>query len=296
MEYGIIGTGAIGLPIAKRIVNGGVKLKFYARRSEVIDELKADGAEFYGSTGELGAACDVVFLFVNTYDQCVECTETLLSTMKRGGIILIGATISPKQMAVLDKMCADKGITALASPVTGGVKGAREGTLTVILSGDSAAIEKVTPCIKTFGSHLYDLGEDVKLAHTMKSLVQLLVGINTVATAEVLVLGTKSGLDPNQIYETICNSAGVSRIFENRACTMIARDFRRRGTVNILQKDLKISKELALDANIPLLLGDPASRLFSIGTQMLDGEQDFSAIVKLYETWGNIKLSDEEEK
>ncbi len=291
MNVGIIGTGAIGLPIAERIIDGGFELNFYARRQEIIDGLCAKGAKFCENAEALGAKCDTVLLFVNTYDQCVECTEELLKSMN-GGIIAVGATISPKQMAQLQKLCAEKNVAAIACPVTGGVKGAREGTLTIILSGDEKAVEALTPCFNTFGKNLYMLGEDIGRAHIMKSLVQLLVGINTVATAEVLMLGKKSGLDPEKIYETVCNSAGTSRIFENRACTMIEGDFRRRGTVSILQKDLKISKELALDNNVPLLLGDAVSRLFGIGAQMLDCTEDFSAIAKLYEQWCNTTIGD----
>lgn len=294
MNIGIIGTGAIGLPIAERIIAGGFELNFYARRQNVIDGLCAKGALFFENAEKLGEKCDAVLLFVNTFDQCVECTEELLKSMKEG-IIAVGATISPKQMAQIQMMCAEKGVTAIACPVTGGVKGAREGTLTIILSGDKKAIGAFEPCMRTFGKNLYVLGEDIGLAHIMKSLVQLLVGINTVATAEVMMLGKKSGLDPEKIYETVCNSAGTSRIFENRACTMIEGDFRRRGTVSILQKDLKISKELALDNNVPLLLGDAASRLFGIGAQMLDCDEDFSAIAKLYEQWCNTTIGNFEE-
>ncbi len=286
MSVGIIGTGAIGLPIAKRILSGGFSLNFSARKENVCNELCECGAKSFEDPESLGSECDTVFIFVNTFEQCEECVSKLLKTMC-GGIIVIGATISPEQMEYLDKICREKSVKTIAAPVTGGVKGAIEGTLTIILSGNKNDVDAVSEYTKTFGKNLYFLGEKIGFAHTMKALVQLLVGINTVATAEALILGQKNGLEPQQIYDVISNSAGTSRIFENRACTMIKGDFSKRGTINILQKDLKISKKMAMDSNVPLVLGDVCSRLFNVGANVLDGEEDFSAIIKLLD--GSVK-------
>ena len=290
MNIGMIGTGAIGFPIAERIINKGLGLSFFARRNDVIDSLCKLGADYIESVENLGEASDIVLLFLNSFEQCRECTEKLLKGMN-SGLIIVGSTISPDQMREISRMCEGNGVSTLSAPVTGGVKGAKDGTLTIMVSGKEDNLNKARFLFEAFGKEIVYVGGEIGLSQVMKSLVQLLVGINTVAMSEAFILGAKNGLEPSIIYSTLCKSAGVSRIFENRGCTVLERDFHKRGTIEILNKDLGYCAEISQKSGTTLMLGNVCADLFKIGMAELDREQDFSSIIKLYEKWAGVEIS-----
>ena len=293
MRVGLVGTGAIGLPIAEQIIKHGFELSFYARRENVVSRLKAYGAKCC-RLNELGRNCDLVIFFLNTYDQCLECLHEVIREMDEG-IIIIGSTISPDEMQIISEICARRGVDTVAAPVTGGVKGAEEGTLTIMTSGKSEIVQIASPVLYSYGSRLVYAGEDVGAALVLKLLVQLLVGINTLSMSEAMVLGTKNGLDPKLIYDTLCVSAGTSRIFENRGCTVIKRDFHTRAMVDTVAKDIKYCTELARKSGVPSILGQDCANVFQIAQNTLDDTtQDFSAIIQVYEKWAKVLVKEKD--
>lgn len=290
MNIGIIGTGAIGLPIAQNIKNKYGELSFYARNASVIQQLKTCGL-IYKNKKELSETQDVILLFVNDFNQCYECLMELIQ-YNFSGILIIGSTIAPKEMIELDCICKKNNIQILAAPVTGGVSGAEQGALTIIVSGKYDIYLTVNKFLEMYGSKIVFMGEKIELAHSMKALVQFLVGINTIGTAEVLTLGYKAGLDLKLVKEVIKHSAGTSRIFENRCNTILNRDFHKRGTIAILNKDLDIVSQMQNNTNAILPLANICSEIFKIGNNNLNNEEDFSSIIKLYENWNNIIVNE----
>lgn len=281
-KVGIIGTGAIGLPIAQRMIDGNLNLLFYARNSKVINLLVDCGGKFIDSVEELGEACDKVFLFVKNFDDCMDCIKKLLVKM-RDGIIVIGATISPEEIMVLENKCKGNNVSLISAPVTGGVRGAVSGTLTTMVSGNINTVETLKPVFNTYCSKIVYMGNELKSAFVMKSLVQFLVGINTVALAETFVLGEGNGLSREQIYDVICSSAGASKIFENRGRRIIQGDYAKQGTIEILNKDLNIVHEIAKNTGVPVFLESVVVKLFNVANVKLNNQEDFNAIIKLYD-------------
>lgn len=281
-KVGIIGTGAIGLPIAQRMIDGNLNLFFYARNSEVINLLVHCGGKFIESIVELGEACDKIFLFVKNFDDCLDCIEKLLVKMS-DGIIVIGATISPEEIIVLENKCKANNISLISAPVTGGVRGAISGTLTTMVSGNIDTVKILNPIFNTYCSKIVYLGNSLKSAFAMKALVQFLVGINTVALAEAFILGESNGLSRRQIYDVICSSAGTSKIFENRGRRILQGDYAKQGTIEILNKDLNIVHEISKDIGVPVFLESVVVKLFNIANVKLNNQEDFNAIIKLYD-------------
>lgn len=294
MNIGFIGLGAIGYPIFRHIVEK-YPVRFFARRQEVIEKARKDGGIFMPSNVALSKECDIIVVFVNTYNQCEEVVAEIASVEKTGRIVLIGATVSP--LEIRDLCAKYPEITFLDSPVTGGVKGAEDGVLTTMLSGNKSAAEKVRPIIETYSNKIIYVDEFAGQAEVLKALVQLLVGINSVAMSEAMTLGVKAGLPPEMIYDTITNSAGTSRIFENRGQKVIARDFNKRGTINIINKDLTIASQLAMEKRAPMFLGAIAKQMFQIAAHQNDPLEDFNAVIKVYENMAGVqvKSTDKEE-
>ena len=285
LKIGIIGTGAIGYPVALNM-NKFHNVSFYARKENVIKSLINNGLK-YNTIEELAHKQEIIFLFVKTYEQCEECIEKLILNNFIGTLI-VGATISPYEMEKIEEECNKKNILTLAMPVTGGVTGAENATLTLIVSGKHIAFEKVSHVLTSFSKEIVYLGENIKSAHIMKALVQFLVSVNTIATSEVLTLGLKMGLDGYDIYKTIINSAGSSKIFENRAITILEDNFNRRGSIDILKKDLNIVNDLMRKSETIMILPPICLSLFNIANNILNNEEDFSSLIKLYKEWNKF--------
>jgi 3-hydroxyisobutyrate dehydrogenase-like beta-hydroxyacid dehydrogenase len=287
IDVGFVGLGSIGYPIFEKIVNAGFNVSFYARRPEVIEKAVSAGGIYVNSVAEL-ANNKIVIIFVNNYLQCVECVDALL-TRKNDGIIVIGSTISPSEMRSLGDMCSEQGVSILAAPVTGGVRAALTGSLTVITSGDNNIIDICTPVFATYAVNIIRAGDNMDDAQKMKALNQLLVGINAVAMAEVFVLGQKAGLDLNIIYDTLVKGAGYTRLLENRGPLIINRDFKKRGTIEIMNKDLAACGDLAKEAGAPFLLGDIVENIYKQTYNDFDPMEDLTAVIRVYEEKANMK-------
>ena len=134
----------------------------------------------------------------------------------------------------------EKAIRFLDSPISGGVEGAMAGTLSIMIGGDEKAVEENRIALEAMSSNQYYFG-DVGAGETAKSINQLLLSINYIATAEALLLASKAGLDLRKVFDLITNSAGNSYIFQHRAMRMIERDFMPRGVLRILLKDTTLS-------------------------------------------------------
>lgn len=279
---GFIGLGTMGLPITQNILKAGEKLSFYARRNEVIQSACAMGGQFCSTIEELGASCQVVIFFLNTAEQCRECLEKLLTEM-RTGTVIIGSTMSPEDCAELNTICEEKGVTLLDAPVSGGVQGAIDGTLTVMVSGDAKAFAQYRPLLELYAKKVAYVGERPGMAQTLKAINQQLVGINVVSVCEAFALGMRCGIDPQVIADTIPFCAGTSRIFENRSRYIIQRNFEKRSSLQIQLKDLRICQHLAETVEMTLPVASVCEKIYEEALTFCDPSEDSIAVLKTYE-------------
>ena len=289
MKIGFIGLGAIGYPIFRRIIER-FPVDFYARKQDVVDKAIEDGGIVAESISALAEKCDTIFVFVNTFEQCKDCFNQIAEGAKKEVTVVIGSTVSPVEIEELCRKGKQLGISVVDAPVTGGVKGAIEGTLTTMISGSAKIYEEIRPVLDAYSKKIVYVDEKPGQAEVLKALVQLLVGINSVAMSEAMTLGVKAGLAPEMIYDTITASAGTSRIFENRGEKVMDRDFNKRGTINIINKDLTICSQLAFDKKAPLFLGAITKQMFQIAASENDPLEDFNAVVKVYENMAGVTI------
>lgn len=291
-KIGFIGLGAMGSWIAKHLIDAGYPLVVYDVRREAIDGLTSLGAVGANSPKELGEQAQTVFLMVNTFSQCEQCLlgqDGLLSEL-RNGVVVALSTIAPEDIKKVAVWCRDRGVELLDSPVSGGTKGAAEGTLTLMASGTDAVFQECLPILRTFGKKIFKVGDQAGQGQAVKAVNQLLVGVHMVAMAEAMVLGAKSGVDPKMIFEVVRNSAGTSRIFESRVPTVINRDFSTRSTLGIQLKDIDISVRAADSVKSPAFLSIVCRELFKLAGTKYDEAEDSSAIIKLYEEMGEVRV------
>jgi 3-hydroxyisobutyrate dehydrogenase-like beta-hydroxyacid dehydrogenase len=289
-RIGIIGIGAMGFHMAKNILKAGYRLIVYDIRPEAMDRVARLGAEKATSPKEVGVSADSVFLMVQNFKQCEDCLlgpNGLLAGLTDGTLI-VTSTIAPDEVKKIAAYCGDKGIAILDSPVSGGTKGAADGSLTLMISGQDEVYQKCLPVLKCLGSNIVKVGDEIGQGQAIKAVNQLLFGVHMVAMVEAMVLGVKSGLDPEVVYRVVKSSAGNSRVFENRVPTIINRDFSVRSTLGIQFKDMDIAVRTADSVKAPVFLAPLVRELYKIAEARGVTNEDSSAVIKLYEDMANV--------
>jgi 3-hydroxyisobutyrate dehydrogenase-like beta-hydroxyacid dehydrogenase len=179
-------------------------------------------------------------------------------------------------------MLTARGAKFLDAPVSGGRERAEDGTLTIFVGGDELAFDAALPLLRACGTTIRLCGPS-GAGTVMKLANQVLVIIHTAATAEAAVFACKLGADPRVLLEMIAPSFGGSVMFSRHMPRIIARDFGHPGPLRILAKDSALVRSVAESADVPLLLASTVDGLLTETIARGMGEEDFSALVKLYE-------------
>ncbi len=181
----------------------------------------------------------------------------------------------------------------LDAPVSGGVLKAAAGELSIMASGSPAAFAKAEAVLAALATRVYRLGDECGQGSTVKMVNQLLAGVHIAAAAEAMALGVRAGVDPQEFYEVISNSAGSSWMFQNRVPHMLAGDYTPLSAVDIFVKDLGIVLETGKELRFPLPLSATAHQLFLMAAAAGFGRQDDAAVVKVFEQLAGIQVRKE---
>jgi 3-hydroxyisobutyrate dehydrogenase len=162
--------------------------------------------------------------------------------------------------------------------------------MTMMASGRPQAFEAAAELMQTFAGKVYRLGDQVGIGSTVKMVNQHLAGVHIASACEAMALGMRAGADPAQLYEVICNSAGMSWMFQNRVPHILEGDYTPLSAVNIFVKDLGIVLDAARKLAFPLPLAAAAHQLYLATAAMGHGGEDDSAVVKYYAALAGLDL------
>jgi 3-hydroxyisobutyrate dehydrogenase len=162
--------------------------------------------------------------------------------------------------------------------------------MSIMASGAREAFARAQPVLDAIATRVYRLGEHPGMGSKVKMINQLLAGVHIAASAEAMALGIRAGVDPNVLYEVICNSAGASWMFQNRVPHILAGDYTPLSAVNIFVKDLGIVLDSAKKLTFPLPLTATAHQMFIMAGARGHGLEDDSAVVKVFQTISGIPL------
>lgn len=214
MDVGFIGLGNQGAPIAARILAAGFPLHVWARRPDATAELAAAGAKVHATPRDLAAACGVVGLCVRGDDDVDEVLragpDSLIHALQPGSIVMVHATVLPETVKQLAAFTAGHRVHLLDAPVSGGPGGAMRGTMSVMVGGEVAVLERVRPVLASFASNIFLLGpvgcgQLIKLINNNVCFANMGVGIAALDVAERL------GIDRDAASRVILESSGASR-------------------------------------------------------------------------------------
>jgi len=295
-RVGVIGTGNIGFGMCCNLLNAGFEVTAHDIRPEPLQALREKGASIGSNAGAVGRECPIVFSVVFDYPQnlaILEGPDGLLENMAPGGCIFVCGTISPDHARELAALATARNLRLLDCPVSGGRGGAEAGTLTLMIGGDRNAVEEHRAALEAVSGNIYYMG-DVGRGEVAKVVNNLLSAVSIVATAEALLLASKSGVNLKQMYSVIMASTGRSWGFEHRALRMIDRDFDTRGALKLLLKDTGIAMDVANALSLPMPLTSVVRQIFQIAVNQGLGDDDISTVVKVMEQAAGFSLTDAE--
>ena len=279
---GMIGLGAMGQGIARNILEHGYPMVLYDIKPDGMLPLVKKGAKIAQSIQEVGSLADTVLVMVNTFTQCQSVLKALLQTLHGGTVIQLG-TMAVDEAEELGDLVAGQGCKMIDCPVSGGTKGAKHGTLTLMTSCEEAVFEECKPLLECFASNVVHVGTLCGQGQAVKAINQLLVGIHMCATAEAFTLAKQCGLNLQTVYDVICTSAGRSEIFRNRGPFLINRDFSTRSTLQIQLKDANIGCKTADSVGAPTPLTNTVRELYKLAVRKYPPADDSLEVVRLYE-------------
>ena len=290
---GVIGLGSMGMGAALSALRKGVPTWGCDPRPEARAAFEQAGGRAVASAAELAPHCDVVLVLVVNAAQTEDVLfgeQGIATRLKRGSVVVTSATVDPALPPVWAAKLAEQGIHLIDGPVSGGAKKAAAGQMTVMASGTPEAFVAAGKLLESFAGKVYRLGDQAGIGSTVKMVNQHLAGVHIATACEAMALGMRAGADPRQLYEVICNSAGMSWMFENRVPHILDGDYTPLSAVNIFVKDLGIVLDAAHEMKFPLPLAAAAHQLYLATAAMGLGGEDDSAVVKFYAQLAGLDL------
>jgi len=294
MNVGIIGIGAMGRPMAGNILKAGHTLHVFARNPEKAGELAARGAKLLASPADVAAVSDVIVLSL-PFDPEVE--EVLfgasgIATAAKPGLLILDTTTGSTKAAVqIAARLRPQGIAYLDAPVSGGVKGAVEGSLAFVVGGDGPDIERAAPLMKCLGRHIHHLGP-VGAGRGLKAIVQIVAALNTLTLCEAAVLGKRLGIEPTKFYEALSDTAANSYHLQTKLPQFIIPGaFEGGHRIEMMVKDLEIGLQMGREMNHSLLLSAFAAQLYRAAATAGYAKKDISAMANFFGSFVGVDFT-----
>ena len=290
---GFVGVGRMGGPMANRLLDAGYRLCVYDVSDEATRPLVARGAELAASPAEVASIADTVFMSLPTPDVVREVAlggnGGLINGSKVRTVIDLSTTGPGVATEVAGKL-AERKIAWVDSPVSGGVTGAKAGTLAVMVSCPKPAYQKLEPVLKVFGK-LFHAGEKPGLAQTAKLANNLLAATAMVATSEVMAMGVKAGLDAKVLIDIINASSGRNSASQDKfPRAILPRTFDFGFATGLSYKDVRLCVEEAEAMGVPMVVGGAVREMLAVTRARFGAGSDFTYIAKVLEEWAGVEI------
>jgi 3-hydroxyisobutyrate dehydrogenase len=258
-KVGFLGLGIMGAAMARNLLKAGYDLAVWNRTAAKAEALGQEGAAVAASPAELAARSDVVVICVSDTPDVEEVlfgAEGAAHGLRPGSLVVDCSTISPSQTRAFAARLAEKGVSMLDAPVSGGSEGAARGTLSIMVGGDAGQVERVMPILQAMGKSIVHVGPN-GAGQMVKLVNQILVANSMLAVGEAFLFAHAGGLDLEKMLKAVEGGAAGSWTLSNRGPQIIHRDWRPGFMIDLQEKDLRLILEAADEMGIPL----PASAL-----------------------------------
>jgi 3-hydroxyisobutyrate dehydrogenase len=293
MRLGLIGLGNMGLHFGTRLLRAGHEVVVFDLDQDPMNRLHRDGAIVAESVRDLAAQVPIVFLSLPTPEIVAKVAtgaDGVITETDTRIVVDLSTTGPTATRLVADRLDA-VGKLLLGAPVSGGTVAAENGTLTVMAGGPRSAFDEVEPVLAAIGRSIFYLGIDPALGQTMKIINNTLCAISTLASFELLVFGTKAGLNAKTMLEIINVSSGRSFATQEKIPQCVLnRNFPMRFTTDLIHKDVKLCIEEAERMGAPLWLSPAAKQILAFAISQGDGPRDYAHVIEHFERWSNAQF------
>jgi 3-hydroxyisobutyrate dehydrogenase len=286
---GFVGLGAIGAVQAGKLLESGHELAVFDTRRAAVERLAAAGAEPCASVAEVAERAATVMASLPTPEVVAEVLAG------EGGLLGGGAietfvdlsTTGPRTARELARIAAERGVSYLDAPVSGGVAGARAGTLAVYAAGASEVLERCRPLLEPFAATIVAVGTEPGQGQVAKLLNNLLSATAMAITAEAMAVGTRAGLDPESLLAAFNagsgrNSATATKFPEQ----VLSRRFDSGFRLDLMLKDVRLAVAAAAEEGVPMRVGSEVGEVWELAAEAAPEGADHTEIVRLFEDLG----------
>lgn len=253
-RIGFIGTGVMGLPMARNLLRAGFAVTAYNRTASRAEPLRAEGAAIAATPREAATGADFIITMVSDTPDVravILGPNGAAEGAANGSAIIDMSTISPDATREIAGVLAQQGVAMLDAPVSGGWKGAIEGTLSIMVGGDAGTLDRARPILSAMGARITHCGDHGQ-GQMVKLCNQVAVANNLLAAAEAVVFARKAGVDPAIMLEAVGAGAGGSWAITNLGPRMASHDFAPGFMIKLQQKDLRIVMQAASEMAVTL--------------------------------------------
>lgn len=289
---GFVGLGNMGAPMASRLIDAGYELVIYDRSEAALQALVAKGARAVTSPAAVASEAEIVLISLPTPDVVkLVCTgaDGLSSGTKIRRIVDLSTT-GPQAEAEVATKLQGTDIKLIDCPVSGGVAGAKKGSLALMASGDRGAFDLLVPVLENLGKVFY-VGAEPGMAQTMKLINNICSAAALAITSEAMVLGAKAGLEAETMIDVLNagsgrNSASVDKIPR----FVLPRTFDFGFAVGLSAKDIRLCVEEGERLGVPMMVASAVRQLFSITKSEFGHDADMTAVIRTVEQWAGAEV------
>jgi 3-hydroxyisobutyrate dehydrogenase len=290
MELGFLGLGQMGAAIAERLEAADVRLHVYDPNPVAVAPFVLRGAVDEASAAAVAAAAPIVFACLPN-GTASELVATQVAASPALRIYVEMSTIGSATIARIAQMLGKRGIALVDCPISGGPKGARAGTLSVIAAGPVTARDAIRPWLQRIGRNLFEVGEKPGQAQLMKLVNNLVSAANMATAFEALVLGAKGGLDPELMVNVINVSTGRnSATLDKVPRAVLPGTFDYGAKLSTMVKDVVLGLKEAEALGVPMWVHETVGQLWRFGASQGLGDADLTALIQVLEGWAGVEV------
>ena len=296
MDIGFIGLGHMGFPMARRLIDAGYEVIAFDTRTEALDRLVALGARPASSPKGVADVAETIMASLPSPRAAVEVATGAAGVVEGSRVrrYVDLSTIGSSTAVQIHDVLAGRNIAAIDSPVSGGVGGAENGTLAMMVSAPRAEFDTLQPVLETLGRPMH-VGEQPGSAQTMKLVNNILAATVLVATSEVVVMGAKSGLDPSVMIDALnAGSGSTSASRDKFPRAILPRTFDYGFATGLMVKDVRLYLDEARTLGVPVEIAEAVGRLWEATLNDEGADSDFTSVIKPIERAAGITVGNSE--
>jgi 3-hydroxyisobutyrate dehydrogenase len=288
-----IGVGAMGHLMVERLVVSGSAVTAYDIDAETLRRAELAGARTAASPGEATRGASAVLMSLPSpavVERVVSGPNGVVAQLAAGATVIDLSTTDPATTLRVAATIAEAGGRFLDAPVSGGIMGAADGTLTFMVGGDPTVLDEVRPLLERLGTRIVHCGSS-GMGQTAKLCNNMLCAANLAAIAETFTTGVKAGLDADVLLEVVRNSSGASWLLESWIPSgPFVGDFSPRFRLDLMHKDVSLFAETAAEVDAPTPVCAAVREMFRAARVEGLGQEDMTALIRLYERLAGVRL------